>query len=214
MILVNINRTYPEAAEQIAAVNEDASRDIATMKAVVQPLIDGSRRWWPMLTPRYLEEHGDYLAAIADHRIVGVFRVTGTSIEMVGDVRKVVFDVEIAPEAAHHIGAPTPGGPWRKGESRGTRSVVTPGDFLPVSQMTEHDVEVYYSRLHTMAVAYTEGRTWEVKPEQGPTPYSSGDTSYRHAGTVGDVEVRVYPDGVVGVRVPQGHRVMVETVTR
>lgn len=210
MLLVNITRTYP--ADAIAGIPEGPDSTPTGVIAALSDLVNACRGDWPDLSTRYLSENVDYLAATTTAgRIVGIFRVVDFEHDVDdAGVPKVRFGLEAAPEAAHHLGAPMPGGSWKKGEARGTRAVPTPRDFLPTSDLTAADFTVYLHRTRAVAVAHAEGRVEDSAPEQGPRPYSHGDTSWVEQAEVGGADVRSYPDGVIHVYAPTGARVIVE----
>lgn len=205
MLLVNITHSYP--VDQIAEANTEG------MLLPFASLVNASAGDWPHLSTQYLSDNADYIAATTSvGHIVGIFRVKDADwITDEQGTSKVRFMLEPAPEAAHHVGAPMPGGPWRRGEARGTRAVPTPTDFLPVSDLTTADSDIYYRRIYETAVAHSEGRLATSPAITGPRAYGHSDTSWIDRAVVGGADVRAYRDGVIHVFAPADTRVIVET---
>lgn len=215
MILVNVKQTYPAVAAEIA--DYDPRTDLirptiglSNMKA----LMGITRGDWHRLSPGYLHEYGDYIAATLSDTVVAVFRVDNHEYVEGDGADRVRFAVSPAPEAAHLIGGPMPGGPWKRGEGRGTRGVPTPGDILPVTAVGPADDGAYYGRIHSVAQAFVDGRLDDLAPAGGSTPpaYSEGDQTWVQQVDVAGVAVRAYSDGVIHVMAPAGRRVVVESI--
>lgn len=224
MLLVNVKRSYPDVAERITSAHvihpegDEPSLDLTDEDW--QALKSIACGWWQYLSIRYLDAWAsDYLAATANSLIVGIFRVDGyRHVDAHGEPvqglpgreSRVLFDLSPAPEAAHLIGQAMPGGPWQRGEGRGTRGVATPADLLPKDAVTHQDVDVYLQRTAAVAVRFTEGTLSASQDEVIPA-YTSLDTSYTEFTEIGEAQVRLYPDGTIGVTAPAGLRVVVSS---
>ena len=205
MILVNVKNTYPDVAALIADHDDRPGATPTLGVANIAALIDITGSGWQQFSPGYLDDYGDYVAATVGATIVGVFRVDSHKNEA-GRTR---FGLTPAVEAAHLIGAPMPGGPWKRGEGRGTRGVTTPPGVLPLDEIQDADVRGYYGRTRAVAAAFVSGRIGQSGVDLTPTPYTADDTAFTDSATVGGALVRAYPDGVVAVDAPRGMRVVV-----
>ncbi|MGF0131316.1 hypothetical protein ACQREA_15405 [Dietzia cinnamea] len=93
MILVNVSRSA------VGAVTE-------------QQLMEAASKYWKV-AEESIRGYGDYLAAVRDNTIVGVWRVLGHS-RPDDSGGKVVFELGAAPERADLIGQEVPN-PWVRG---------------------------------------------------------------------------------------------------
>lgn len=215
MILVNVKQTYPSVAAEIA---DDEPTEGSTSPTVglanMRDLIGITRGDWRHLSPGYLHEYGDYVAATLSDVVVAVFRSEGYEYVEDDGVSRVRFSLSPAPEAAHMILGPMPGGPWKRGEGRGTRGVPTPGDLLPAADLGPQDSDVFYGRIRAAAKAFIDGRLDDLRPtgDEAPPSYSQSDHTWVRRVDIDGVEVRAYPDGVIHVVAPAGRRVVVESV--
>lgn len=205
MILVNVKSTYPAVAAALADHDPRPGTTPTLGIANIGKLIDITRGDWQQLSAKYLNQYADYVAATTGSTIVGVFRVDGVE----DNSTKTRFLLSPAPETAHLLGAPMPGGAWKRGEGRGTRGVTTPRGLLPTEDLTSKDVDTYYGRLRSVAAAFVAGRMEQAGAGLSPTPYSAEDTSFDESATLGGAHIRAYPDGTVAVTAPRDVRVMV-----
>lgn len=211
MLLVNLSRAYPAIAQ--AALDTPDPRDAdpannAEVASWLNSLITDTSGPWPALTPGYIDRHADYVAGVHNGVIVSVYKAARRPVSPDG---RVTFMLAPAPEAAHLLGSPMPGGPWKQGEGRGTRAVPTPPEVIRLHEegrMTYQDTLTGYSRAHAVARAVATGDP--VTPGETPTPYAPDDTTWVEHATLADgTSIRRYPDGTIAVTLAQGARVVV-----
>jgi hypothetical protein len=117
MILVNTKLKYPAAARALLEQDDAVA------------LGDITRQTWPDMTDARLTQYADYLMGTCGGIVTCIYEVKRWSRTTIDDVIKLVFTVAPALDLADLIGRPQPGGPWRRGEARGTRCITTQ-DYL------------------------------------------------------------------------------------
>lgn len=113
MLIVNTQLSYPDIGAELGLDDSAALVELAEI----------TRKTWPPLTDAYLKRSADFLAGTAYGKVTVTYRITGWA-RTSGD--KIEFQVVPAPELTKLIGIIQPGGPWVRGEARGTRQVSTP----------------------------------------------------------------------------------------
>ncbi len=180
MILVNTKRTYPAAAA--ALLRDD---DAAAL------LRDTTRQAWPNMADARLDEYGDFLMGTCDGIITCVYKVNHWTRTTHDGVDKLVFTVTPALDLTDLIGRPQPGGPWRRGEARGTRCVAT-----------QH----YLAELRPqLGDGLTGDDTWRGAVEQVARALLGVPRLPHHSPSL-----TVQPDGTVVVTVSAGTPVLVQ----
>lgn len=191
MLLVNTARSYPRVALSITTAHNVAD--------LLGELADVTRQSWPDLSDEYLATNADYIAGTAAGLITVIYKVVdvdrtrgGRDGQNEGPV-KLVFSVRPAPELGYLIGKPQPGGPWRRGEARGTRAVLTPNADEPGAD---------------------DDPTWDkrwIGPVLETARVVTRDVA-RIAPVDEHVSTSISADGTVVVRVPMGTKVLIEQV--
>lgn len=126
MIIVNTKATYGHSAAGLVA-GEDRLHELA----------GNTGGDWPPLSEANLRTYADFLLGTCDGIVTVAYRITGTrrvEVEQATTspddepltVVKMRFRIDPAPEMTWMIGRDQPEGPWRQGEARGTRRVLTP----------------------------------------------------------------------------------------
>lgn len=215
MLLVNLNLSYPALSTAALDLPDDPGHpDVAAWH---DRLRHATREWWLNLSETYLDTHADYIAGTYEGRVVSVYRVTGWNrAQALDGIVRVSFRCQDAPEAAHLITSPMPGGPWKRGEARSTRAVPTPAEITPeraaeppalVRERTQRSAALIAERAQQIARLAPN----VLDDEDTPTAYTDGDTTWVEHATLGDgTSIYRYPDGTVTVHVPVGTRVLVQ----
>lgn len=180
MLLVNTKASYPLAARALVEKGADPS--------ALAHLAEVTAGDWPPLTEGVLRSWADYVLGTCEGIVTVAYTVETWHQVVSHGVPKVRFVVEPARELAYMIGTPQPHGPWRRGESRGTRRFES-APFLGGSRR-EHGTDGWEAAVVATARAILGVR--EV--EAGPT-------------------MTVRPDGTVVVTVDAGTNVLVVSRT-
>lgn len=144
-----------------------------------------------------LYEHGkseedDFILGVSGDQIVSVYKIRGWHRS---DDDRVVFDVDPArSEMAAAVGAPTPGGPWKRGEARPIRYV---------------DTQVFVGELYRRDAAVDDYEDGDVERRMvelvralaGPPPQATSPLD--------GVDVERDPRGGIRVTVPMGTKVTI-----
>lgn len=187
MIVVNTGKTYPPIAYNLLT-SSNHQRELAM-------LADVTRGDWPNLSDEHLDTFGDYLVGTCDGKVTAVYKITGFDRRHLasrdgGDRTKVRFTVTPAFDFAWLIGRDQPGGPWKRGEARGTRRIA----------LGRHEIEEGRLDHH---------RTWTAAVLQ-----TARDVAANHFDDVAPprdpFEAHIRPDGVVVVEVPAGTPVLIQ----
>lgn len=117
MIVVNLNRSYPEFAADLVAARPTPE---AVVMKDLRPLAAITAGDWFRVTDIKARQYGDVLVGCYAGQVVSVYHVTGWKQQSDQTIR---FDVKPAITWHAILGAGQPGGPWKQGEARGTRYV-------------------------------------------------------------------------------------------
>lgn len=119
MLLVNTVHSYPAVANALTAATTHAERHMA-----LHQLEEITRGDWPDLSDKTLAKSADAILGSSDGLITVAYEVRSWKrSKNAAGVTKLIFEVASDPKLAWLIGLPQPGGPWRRGEARGTRQV-------------------------------------------------------------------------------------------
>lgn len=202
MIVVNTAQTFPAIAHR-ALTPPPGSANPATVEAkVLDELADATRGDWPNFSDKTLGIYADYLMGTCGGVVTTAYRITGQERLATGKIR---FEVEPAVELTPLIGMPQPGGPWKRGEARGTRALETPA-YPPTVPAEFWDLGTWTRAVLTAASVALGG-----------DPHLPGDLTaqfnerWNAALNLNDVEVTVRQDGTIVIEVPSGRDVLVRT---
>lgn len=207
MIVVNLARSYQQLVE------------LETV-GVEQDLLSITQGEWPPLSESSLEGYADLLVGVFQDVIVTAYRIARVQVLLVDGVKKMVFQVEPPVDrdlnpvsldsdaarepAAWLIGCPIPGGPWKRGEARGTRR------WLLEDYLDDHpDLAARQSRRHSpqravQLLRYFQGK--DVPDAQELFPALRPGTM---AAPEPGVTVVREPGGTVVITIPTGTRAQV-----
>lgn len=200
MIVVNIKHSLKNLVDQVRLGIPD--------DVLLEQLESDTTTKWAGLGLQALEAHSpsaealyghgkseepDYLVGVSGDQVVSVYEIRGWRRD---DDHRVIFNVSRArAEMAAAVGQPTPGGPWKRGESRPIRYV---------------DTQVFIGELHRqgLVAAYedanddaVERRMVEVvRTLAGPTKASS---------PLDGVDLERDPRGGIRITVPMGTKVTI-----
>lgn len=134
MIVVNTGRSYPSIARRLL--------DAATREDALAELTKETSGRWPMISAENLARFADYVLGTCDGIVTVIYAVDGweTVTGSDGKTPKIQFDLvspsmPVSPRwpradtITSLIGTPQPGGPWKRGEARGTRMMTTPAEL-------------------------------------------------------------------------------------
>ena len=200
MILVNTAKSYPTVARLIVSPPPGQSKPVTVENEILDALETVTTGDWPNLSDTFLDDHGDYLLGTCSGLVTVTYRIT--RYERIGG--KLRFFVEPAPELTPLIGQPQPQGPWKRGEARGTRQVVT-----PTSLPSHYDHGTWKRYLINAALDVLGGTV----SQQGPlASHFLQQWDDERATIVPDnVRISVRLDGTIVVDVPPGQNVLVRT---
>lgn len=163
MIVVNLNRSYPTVAAQIADTHPNSAK---LRVSDLSPLADATRGDWYRLSDARIAEDGDLLVGTYASQVVSVYEPTGHTQNSDGTV---TFTVRPARHWAALIGSPQPSGPWKRGEARSTR-------YLPTADLQSYyspraDLRAWRTNTHQVAEDHVRRITRDdTAPTQATTP--------------------------------------------
>lgn len=192
-IMVNNIHSYPPIAQSMHEVAHP-------LEPVFSDLADAVRGDWPPLSEHNLASYADLVLGTYAETVTAAYTVESwSSVTNDAGTPKLVFDVSAALDWIHLIGQPQPGGAWRRGESRGTRRIDTPGLGEPTTPGSYTDW-----RLAVVTAART------LCPPSRTTPAEDARPVRRHDVKTGDISTTIRPDGSILVSVPAGVPVTIQ----
>ena len=118
MIVVNLNKSYPEFA---AALGQSGKKDPnEILMRDLRPLAAITAGDWFRITDLRARQYGDVLVGCFAAQVVSIYHIVGWEQQPDQTIR---FEVKPAIEWATMLGTGQPGGPWKQGEARGSRFV-------------------------------------------------------------------------------------------
>lgn len=209
MIVVNINHSYAELLrqERPSIISYEFNR-----------ITTGH---WPVMADATMHGYTDYLVGTYNDMIVTAFKIV--RVERVvhegkdklkfvvddfynPDREKATFEAVSAREvdsAAWLVGAPIPGGSWRKGEARGTRRYSLDAYLKDHPDLAERADREFPSSMMENLFAYLRGDS-RMPVEDFPALERS--STFATPQSVGGVTVSRQPDGTVLIVIPSGTR--------
>ena len=162
-VIVNTKKTYLNASRALAHLPKDAT-DHEREQALLDLATSVEGEWSP-LNAVHDPEIGDIVIGTYDGLATCVFTIAEITQTRPGDTTSPLrFTVTPAPHWAHLIGLPQPGGPWQRGEARGTR--IVPTHTLPTSpdgsDPTRATREVWHATTLNVAHAFHSGTSAAV----------------------------------------------------
>lgn len=217
MIVVALNKSYPVVVDD---VKNGLHKSHLSMGLELREITLGD---WPKLSESSLEGYTDYVVGVYDDAIVTAYKISGHEIVEYNGVDKIRFSAEsiyVRPEtdtnslfdtstfktriedkAAWLIGCPIPGGPWRKGESRGTRRYRLKDYLNDYPQLVERQTEEYSHRRAEFLCKFYAGIA-EIEGMDFPQFELSSNAP--KTGSDEGITVVRQPGGTVVITVPTG----------
>ncbi|QSR30802.1 MULTISPECIES: hypothetical protein [Nocardioides] len=202
MIVVNIKHSLKRLIDQVRlgipddVLLEQLESDTTTKWAGLgKQALEAHRPRADALYEHGKSEEDDYLVGVSGDQIVSVYEIRGWR-RAEDDDRRVIFNVSRArAEMAAAVGQPTPGGPWKRGESRPIRYVDTQ---LFIGELHRRGLVAAYEDAEVDAV---ERRMVEVvRTLAGPTKATS---------PLDGVDLERDPRGGIRITVPMGTKVTI-----
>ena len=203
MIIVNTQQSYPPIARRMLTPPSGSTKPVTVDDSLLKELADDTRGEWLNFTDAALRANGDYLLGTCKGKVTVAYRITGYERT---EYSKLRFEVEPALELTHVIGAPQPGGPWKRGEARGIRQMGTPA--LPEGAECFADLGTW-GRYVLDAASTILG---DEAPPGGPVAAWLRE-QWEASLDVSGVRVSSRPDGTIVVDVPAGRDVLVRTIS-
>lgn len=208
MIVVNINQSYAELIrrEQPGFLAFELNR-----------ITTGH---WPVMADSTMDGYSDYLVGTYNDMIVTAFRILNVQrvVHEGKDKLKFVVDDFSNPDkeqnffgastqevdgAAWLVGAPIPGGSWRKGEARGTRRYALDAYLKDQPDLAERADREFPSAMMENLFAYLRG---DSRMPVEDFPALDRSNTFTASQPVGGVTVSRQPDGTVLIIIPSGTR--------
>jgi hypothetical protein len=195
MIIVHLKKSMPVLLmEKRRGVPNDVLLDFLREK---------TRGDWAGIKQDSIDAYGDYIVGAYEGLVVSVYKVVGDTRTDSLPEKRVVFEVEDAPEMAWMIGRQCPGGRWKRGEARPVRYFTT--------------TEVLWSYEHEEGVTRSEMQVDDVEMddvmlsciEEIARPDQRVAVADASGTVLDDVEVEINPRGGIIVNVPAGTRVLI-----
>lgn len=209
MIVVNINHSYAELLrrERQPFLSYEFNR-----------ITTGH---WPVMADATMDGFTDYLVGTYNDMIVTAFKIV--RVERVvhegkdklkfvvddfynPDREKAPFETSSSQEvdpAAWLVGAPIPGGSWRKGEARGTRRYSLDAYLKDHPTLAERADQDFPSAMMDNLFAYLRG---DSRMPVEDFPALDRSNAFAANQPVGGVTVSRQPDGTVVIVIPSGTR--------
>jgi hypothetical protein len=213
MIVVSLKRSYPNLID-------DTRNEAAGLFMKLEAITRGD---WPKMTPSTLEGYLDYVVGTYNDMIVSAYPIDHVEINDNGTIcfaapegttswMQSMLNSKNASNASNTpgewlIGCPMPGGPWRQGESRGTRRYSIE-DFLDDHPELGNRIgEDFGGRMADNLVAhYATGK--QIAVEDYPQLASVPAVQPASTPSTGVTVVR-QPGGTVVVTIPTGTRAQI-----
>lgn len=198
MIVVNLNRTFPDWAEKFAAAapTDDLHKvKIAELHDLAE-ICAGD--WWriPDLT---ISQYGDILVGVYANQVIAAYHIADHRQDpTTGRVR---FTLKPAYEYADLIGAGQPGGPWKQGEARGSRHL--PTDDYADRYKGKPNARGWKYNVAELAVLLSSRLTRDPTPPAQVNHPARVSFSWPH---LGEVTLSWTTTGVLEIAVPEGTR--------
>lgn len=209
MIVVNINHSYAEL-----------------LRRERQPLLSYefnriTTGHWPVMANATMDGFTDYLVGTYNDMVVTAFKIVRVErVEHEGkdklkfvvddfynpDKAKATFETKSEQEvdpAAWLVGAPIPGGSWRKGEARGTRRYSLDAYLKDHPDLSERAEQEFPSAMMENLFAYLRG---DSRMPVQDFPALERARTFATPQPVGGVTVSRQPDGTVLIVIPSGTR--------
>lgn len=210
MIVVSLNRSYPNLIDDVKA----RTAPIASIQ------LEGfTRGEWPRMSAKLTEGYLDFVVGTWADIIVSAFPTNRVE-ETAGGRMKFEFgtdgeapdylrsmftsNVDVDP-AEWLIGCPMPGGPWKRGEARGTRRYSLDDYLSDYPALAERRAENFGGRMATHLLEHFAGMR---SIDRADYPALS-DESSAAAPAATDVTVVRQPGGTVIVTIPTGTRAQI-----
>jgi hypothetical protein len=213
MIVASLKRSYPELIRNPSNTLPDTYK--------LQGITTGD---WPKLTVESLAGFDDVLVGTYDNMIVTAYRITGTSLVDYDGVEKTRFEVaepiagngdkfngllygNLSEPSSWLIGCPIPGGPWKRGESRGTRRYSFDEYREDHPELAQREEEDFGANMAETLLRHFRGDPHiaiEDYPQLATVP---GATATDGPGT--GVTIVRQPGGTVVITIPTGTRAQI-----
>lgn len=197
MIVVNLNKTFPEWAKQFGA---SAPKDLQQVKvadlAGLSEICAGD--WW-RITDLMIAQYGDLLVGCYAGQVVAPYYIAGHRQDpATGRVR---FVLKPAYDYASIIGAGQPEGPWRKGEARGSRNVEL-HDYAE-RYKGKPDLRRWKYNVAELVMLQSGQLTRDPTPPQQVTHPAEVTFRWSH---LGDITLTWTTTGILEIAIPEGLR--------
>lgn len=195
MILVNLAKSYPAAARQLAELERTAARQVKV--ADLAGLAAATAGAWYRISELKIAEFGDLIVGCYSGEAVSVWRIAGHTQDSDGTV---TFQLKPAPEWHQLVGAPQPSGPWKQGEARGTR-------YLPTEEYIRYqghaNINTWKANTWSTAVAHHRRIDREPVPVAAFNTPAEISVGWPH---VGPIKLSITSTGILEISVPHGLR--------
>lgn len=195
MILVNLTKSYPAVARKLAELGLDSPRQVKV--ALLVDLAAATAGDWYRVSELKIAEFGDIIVGCYGGEAVSVWAIVGHTQQPDGTVS---FQLKPALEWHQLVGAPQPGGPWKRGEARATRYV----DTEEYARYRGHpNINTWKANTWTTAIAHHRRIDREPVPVAAFNTPAEISVSWPH---VGPITLHLTSTGVLEISVPQGLR--------
>lgn len=195
MIVVNLAKSYPRAARQIAGLGHTSPKQVKV--ADFAGLSDATSGPWYRVSDLKIAEFGDLVVGTYGGEVVSVWLVLDHAQNADGTVS---FTLKAAPRWAQLVGAAQPGGPWKQGEARGIR-------YIPTEQYQRYQdsANINTWKTNTWQVAAAHHGIIDRDPIPVATLSSPAEISvgWPH---LGPIKLAITSTGILEITVPKGLR--------
>lgn len=203
MIVVNLNRSYPEFAAGLAESGHTDPNKV--LMRDLRPLAQATAGDWFRLTDMRIRQYGGPLVGVFAAQVVSVYEIEGWEQQADHTVR---FDVKPAVTWSALLGTGQPGGPWKQGEARGTRLVESASyqERYEIATTLGRDTAAW--KRHTAELALRHQGLIERDPIPVETVSHPAQLTVEWPG-MAPIGLQFTSTGILEIEVPRGMRTRV-----
>lgn len=196
MILVNLAKSYPAVARQLAELGYAEPKYVKV--ADLAPLAAATAGEWYRVSPLRIEEFGDLLVGGYAGEAVSVWKIAGHDQHPQNGT--VTFQLKPALDWHQLVGAPQPTGPWKQGEARGIR-------YIPTEEYQRYqgrpNINTWKANTWSSAVAHHSRIDRTAIPVAALSTPAEISVSWPH---LGPIKLAITSTGILEISVPHGLR--------
>lgn len=201
MIVVNLNKTYPEWVRGFAAgIPANLNQVKVSALAGLRDICAGE--WWQLTDHTIaLNAHDGLLLGCYNSQVVAAYHIVDHRQNSTNG--RVTFTLKPAYDYAAIIGAAQPGGPWAKGERRGWR-MVDDTNFVTKYKAAKPNTAAWKYHVSEIAVFQAKQLTREAVPSEPVT--QPAEVSFRWPHTE-EISLRWTSTGLLEIHLTEDIRI-------